>query len=103
MAVESAADRAAFVADFGVAATWTKVSAATASLTVLIQAKHDLSAGFELNGTELLTTDYIIEAPESDLSGVVQGETITIGTTVYRIIAATPDGTGWMELITEKL
>lgn len=100
--VESASDRAAFVADFGQAATWTKADASTVALTVLIQAKHDLSAGFELNGTELQTTDYIIEAPASDLVGIQPSETITTGGVTYVVIAVMPDSIGWMELLAER-
>lgn len=103
MGVESATDRAAFVADFGQTAVWTKSDASTAALTVLIQTKHDLSSGFELNGTELQTTDYIIEAPSSDLGGVKPTETITTGGVVYAIVAVMEDGMGWTELLAEKL
>ena len=101
--IETAADRAAFVADFGVAATWTKVDTSTASITVLIGAKHDLSAGFEVDGTELQTTDYIIEAPLESLTGVLPGETITIGASQYVILTVEPDAEGWIELRTEKV
>ena len=103
MGVETAADRAALVADFGVAAVWTKSDASTASLTVLIDAKHDMTSGFAVDGTELQTTDYIIEAPASDLVGVVPGETITIDSSVYVIMSVEPDAQGWMELRAEKL
>ena len=101
--IETTADRAAFVVDFGVTATWTKSDATTASLTVLIGAKHDLSAGFEVDGTELQTTDYIIEAPIESLPGVLPGETITIGSNQYVILTVEPDAEGWVELRTELL
>lgn len=95
--VETAADRAAFVADFGVSAVYNSTN-----ITVLIQAKHDLSAGFELNGTELQTTDFIIEAPAEYLSGVKPQQTITVESVDYRIIAVEQDAMGWIELICEK-
>lgn len=91
--VESAADRLAFLADFGVSATY-----GGNNTKVLIQAKHDLSAIFD--GPQ--TTDYLIEAPAESVAGVVRGHTIAIGGINYTIVAVMPDGTGWVEMLAEK-
>lgn len=94
--VESAADRLCFVQDFGVSATY-----GGNNIKVLIQAKHDLSSGFELNGTELQTTDFIIEAPAESLVGIKPGDIIIVGSVDYVAIAIEQDAMGWVEVVSE--
>ena len=90
--VESAADRLSYVQDFGVSAVYD-----SNTIKVLFNAEFDLDAA-----STVQTTDFVIEAPTSSLTGVVQGESITVASVAYRINAVMEDGTGWTRLMVEK-
>jgi hypothetical protein len=109
MAVESAADRAAFVNadEFGATATYTH-GATTVSIDGIFDAASaivadgdGLQTGMESAG--ILTTRPNLLVREADLpSGADEDDEVTIGSTDYRVAEIRPDGTGMALLILES-
>jgi hypothetical protein len=84
VSVESAADRAAMLADFGVVATWSGVGQVTG---IFDAAYIDPLGQFEGSAP-------VFHAASADLEGIEQGDTLTVDDVVYTVVEVQPDGTG---------
>lgn len=94
MALESAADRAAYLSYFGVSALWTKSTGATSTVTVVY---HPIYSDVGASVAEW------VAHTSSELMGAAKlRETLTIDGTLYTITDIRPDGTGWLELQLDK-
>ena len=90
MSIETAADRAAYLRDLGVSATWTKSTGVAATVSIVLYPIYGDSGAsvveyFAQTSTELMGTAKL-------------RETLTVSGTVYVITDIRPDGTGWLEL-----
>lgn len=97
MAVETAADRSAFLADFGAAVTWSGGGSATA---ILDQAYEEV--GFP-GAVSVGSRAPMLRAREADFSAVAVGTTLTVDGTGYRLAEKHPDGTGMVLLMLETV
>lgn len=104
MAIESAADRLAFLSadDFGSAATYAPTGGGSASTVYGIfddeYVQTDLDAPAPVSGTSPRFT-----CRTADLTGGgAYDDTLTIGSTVYKVRVIRPDGTGMTTLWLEK-
>lgn len=94
MSVETAADRAALLADFGVAATYTPAGGDPVPVTVIFDAAY-LRAG-SANDDMVGVSESMPEAigRSTDFDGVAQDDTLTLVGIDYIIREIEPDGTG---------
>ena len=100
MAVELADDRAIFLADFGVTATYTPSFGAEKSITVIFDNEYlDVDVG---GSVAFATQQPKILARDGDISGMKEGDVITISNVDYTIRVVMPDGTGMTEIMLEK-
>lgn len=93
MTVESAADRAAFLADFGVVVTWTR-SGTPSTLTAIFDRPAILVDAGEQT---LIDRDASLICREADLpSGAAEGDPIAVAgeTVTFLCQAIRPDGQG---------
>lgn len=91
MTVETASDRAAFVADFGVSVT------GSATFTAIFD--HQYLDSLDIVGEKpVLTAAYV--SPVTTLS---YGDAITVEGTNYTVIRVEHDGTGWALIILEEV
>ncbi len=89
MAVETANDRTAFLADFGVSVT------GSASFTAIYD--HEFVEYGEITGNKpVLVAPYL--APVSSLE---YGDALTVDSTSYIVVRVESDGTGWALIILE--
>jgi hypothetical protein len=100
MTVESASDRAAFLADFGVTVTWTRSAGGSAStLTAIFERPSDLVDGQA--EVELLDRHSTLLCREADLpSGAAEDDPVSVvdelgSTHSLRCRLIRPDGTGF--------
>ncbi len=98
MAVESAADRAAFVdpAEFGTAAVFTPAGGPGVAVNGLFD---DQFAGPRLAGLAIEAREITFLARSADLPGAQQGDSLTIGATTYTVRSVRPDGAGMTTLV----
>jgi hypothetical protein len=103
VSVESAADRAAFLADFGVPVDWTVGATTTSDILVLFD--NGAVPAESLEGLGVITKRATITLPEADMPSGAGGESdvIAIGAATYRPKNPMPDGTGFMVVTLEKI
>ena len=99
MAVETADDRASFVADFGVSATYTPAGGVSSAITVIfdnefIPVDTGASVSFAMQQPKAL-------AITADVLSAAEGDTLAINGITYTIRIVMPDGTGMTELMLE--
>ncbi len=99
MTVEFAADRASFLADFGVDAKFQSIGAGSKTIRVIFDNEYvpvdtGASVSFAMQQPKAL-------AVSADVDGVAEGDSITIGRDRYIIRVVMADGTGMTELMLE--
>lgn len=100
MAVETADDRTALLADFGVTATYTPAGGEATTVTVILDTDfQEADAGGSIT--------FAIEIPRvlgktSDFANAAEGDTLVISGTTYVILVVMPDGQGMTEFRLEK-
>jgi len=99
MAVETADDRLAFVADFGVSATYTPAGGGSSTITVIfdnefIPVDTGASVSFAMQQPK-------VQVISSDVPNVAEGDTMVIEGITYIIRVVMRDGTGMTELMLE--
>ena len=103
MAVESAADRAAFVStdDFATAATYATPGGSSASLTGVFDDPHlPVIMGERVASSDRRPTFWCQSADlPNDAAGGNVGDTLTVGGTTYKVADHEPDGQGMTLLI----
>lgn len=88
MAVETADDREALLADFGVTVTKADTTAFTAIFDAeFISLDPNATIGYE-------GTNPMIMARTADVSALVHGSALTISGSSYEVVGIEPDGTG---------
>lgn len=105
MPVESAADRAAFLAadEFGVTGIYTPVGAGAASLTGIFDNDWlDLDVDGEVGVASRSPRLVCRTSDLSDAGGSPNDATLVIAGVTYKIRVVKPDGTGMTELKLEK-
>lgn len=101
MTVESAADRATFLADFGVTVTWTR-SGTPSPLTGVFDRPSIMVDGGEAG---MIDRDATLLVREADLpSGAVEHDAVAIDgeSQSYRCRTIRPDGTGFAVIDLKK-
>lgn len=87
--IETASDRAVFVADFGTSASW-------GGGTVVGIFHNGTVAVDQFEGPGVLNRRATLSLPEAQLpSGAGEGDAVTIGAVSYVVKSVEPDGTGW--------
>lgn len=101
MAVESAADRAGFLADFGESISWT-VGVVTSTVTVL---GHRGSIRIDVQeGADVLNTRATVQVVESDLpSGAAAGNAVSFRGVAHTVKSIEKDGTGMVVVLLEEV
>lgn len=99
MTVETAADRAAFIADFGAEVTWTRDSIAQPVFLALFNRPSKMMSG--LAEVELLDRAPTIACPEASLpAGAAEDDPVSVvddfGTHSLRCKLIRPDGMGFV-------
>jgi len=100
MPVETANDRIAFLADFGVVATYNPVSGESSTVKVIFDTDfQEADAGGSIT--------FAIEIPRAigktaDFASAIEGDSLVISGTTYTILVVMPDGQGMTELRLEK-
>lgn len=95
MAVETAADRAIFLEDFGVTATWNTNS--VKGIFDNVYAAEDVGGN-----VAFAVTQPRFLCKTADISAMAEGDTITIESVNYYVRIIMPDGTGMTDLALEK-
>lgn len=95
MAVETAADRALMLADFGVTVTY----GASSSFTGIFDAGYELVSLGEVGVT---SNQPRLTARTSDVSAIAIGTTLTVDGVTYTLQEQQPDGTGITVLLLSK-
>lgn len=100
MSVESAADRAAFLADWGVGVSWV-VGVNTSTLTGILHAGTVRVEGEDGNG--VLNARASLQVRSADVpSGGGYGDAVTIEAVAYSVKSIEPDGTGMTVVLLEE-
>jgi len=100
MAVETAADRALLLADFGVDAIFDPASSSHSTVRGVFDNDYEaVNAGG--------TMDFAITRPRfycraADVQNVTEGDDLEIDGIAYKIRVIMPDGTGMTEMMLEK-
>ena len=90
MTVETASDRAAYLADWGVSVT------GDASFTAIYD--HEF-----IESQDIIGERPVLVAPyRSPVSSLVYGDSLTVDSTSYNVIRVESDGTGWCQVILEE-
>lgn len=97
MPLESAADRAEYLSEFGVEAVVKVNGRFKTAITVIFDREYTTTSETEGRMPFALAQDTDIYSEE-----IVQNDTLTVNDTTYYIINIRPDGTGWSELILSK-
>ena len=92
MSVETAADRTALLADYGI--TVTKADAST--FTGIFD--NDFLA-VDLDESEVESTEPTLLARTADVSGLAHGDSLTISAVSYTVRGIQPDGTGMTQIM----
>ena len=95
MAIETAADRAILLDDFGVSATWSSTS--VKGIFDNVYAAEDVGGGVAFAMTQ---PRFLCRT--ADINGMAEGDVITIESVGYYVRIIMPDGTGLTELAMEK-
>lgn len=93
MAVESAADRAIFVAtdDFGSTATYTPAGGAPVSLSIILDQPHSLG---DLGALGALQIGWVATARADDMASPMKGDSLVVGARTFVIQRAEQDISG---------
>ena len=75
-----------FFSDFGVDAVW--------NVTTFKVIFHNAYEAVTLFGLDIESKNPYVEAKDSDVVGIAQGNTFTVNATAYKVIGIQPDGTG---------
>mgnify|MGYP003153971117 FL=1 len=96
MAVETDAMRSEFLADWGSTATYGDTSAgSTASVTAMLKREYyEETAG----DATVQSSSPVAHVRTSDVSSVVQGDTLAIDSVTYTIVEVSPDNEGITQL-----
>lgn len=94
MAVESAADRSAFLADFGSTVTWSGGSA-----TAIYDQAYE-EAEFP-GAVSIGSRRPMLRAREADFAAVAVGTSVTVDGDTWRVAEKHPDGTGMTMILLE--
>jgi len=96
MAVETDAMRSEFLADWGSTATYGDTSAgSTASVTAMLKREYyEETAG----DATVQSSSPVAHIRTSDVSSVVQGDTLAIDSVTYTIVEVSPDNEGITQL-----
>lgn len=101
MSVESAADRAAFLADFGEVITWT-VGAAVSSLTVIAHAGTTRMEAED--GAAVLNNRATLQCREADIPlGAARGNAVGFRSLAHIVKSIEPDGAGMAVILLEEV
>jgi hypothetical protein len=100
MTVETAADRAVFLADFGENIKFTPVASSTRTVKCIFdnvyqEMEAGMSTGISMQQPRILCRT-------SDITGVAEGDAVVRGSTTYLIRVIMSDGIGMTELTLEK-
>ena len=100
MAIESAADRAAFfdTDEFGSAATWTPAGGSATTVNGVFDSEYQEVAISQV-GVALSQPRFVCRT--ADVSGAAEGDTLSVGATSYTIRVVQDDGTGITTLVLE--
>ena len=101
MSVESAADRAVFLADFNAAAVYTPSGGVAVSIAGVFDAPFE-AAGDALGAVGVSSSRPQWMCRTADLTGTIVGGTLAFGGTTYTIVEHEPDGTGMSVLFLEE-
>lgn len=83
-----------FFEDFGEDATWN-----TTTFKVVFHNEYEAAVLFT---GEIETRNPYVEVKDSDISGIVHGNVLTIDGTAYKVTGIQPDGTGITVLLLSK-
>jgi hypothetical protein len=102
MSVESADDRLAMLDadEFGVSATWTPDGGSASTVVGIFDNEFrstDVGAG-----AEIATDDPHFLCRSADVSGIAEGDALSVSGTDYTIRVVMADGTGMTELVLEE-
>lgn len=101
MSIETAADRVAFLSDFGLLVSWQIGAGAPASLTAIFDGgtlPQDLQGGGMLNSRATLT----LRAEDLPVGAGGRSDTIVINTIMFHPKAVMPDGQGMVVVTLEQ-
>lgn len=94
MPVETAADRAVFVADFGEPVVWTRAGVPQPAFLAIFD-RPTVSIEFE-GAAGTFNRVATLSCPEVSLpAGVTENDPVAVGGEAFRCAAIRPDGTGW--------
>lgn len=100
MSVESAADRLAFLADFGVSASWT-VGVTSTTLTGILHAGTVRIAADD--GADVLNIRASLQVRSADVpGGAGEGDAVSLSAVAYTVKSIEPDGTGMTVVLLEQ-
>lgn len=103
MAVESAADRAAFFADFGDSAVWTPAGG-SASAPIAGHFDDEFFEALGDTGAGVSGSQPRFECRAADVAGIAAGDDLAVtpahsaSATAYKVAEVRPDGTGMMTI-----
>lgn len=99
MAVELAADRAIFLADFGVTASYTPAGGSASDITVIFDNEYlDVDIG---GAVAFATQQPKVLCRDGQISGIAEGDQMVISGSTYIVRVVMPDGTGMTEIMLE--
>lgn len=100
MTVETLADRATFLADFGVSVVYTKTGAAPVTLTAIYDAPGGVASDFNDAPGAVQTKPQIIVRSADLPQGAGEGDAVEVAGVAarYRVTAPYPDGSGMTRL-----
>lgn len=99
MAVEIADDRAIFLADFGVTASYTPAGGSASDITVIFDNEYlDVDIG---GAVAFATQQPKVLCLSADVTGIAEGDQMVISGTTYIVRVVMPDGTGMTEVMLE--
>lgn len=104
MTVESALDRAAFLADFGQDVTYSRPGGTASTIRAQFDSAAGDSSGFEQSGAVVQARPQLVVRSADLPAGAGQGDRVSLvhpvtgATTAYRVVMAYPDGSGMTRL-----
>ena len=100
MSVETAADRAVFLADFGETVKFNPASGSRKTITGILDSIYEeVEAGGSV-GVAMQQPRLFVRT--ADISGAVEGDAVTVANNDYVIRVIMSDGQGMSELILER-
>jgi hypothetical protein len=95
MPVETDADRAAFVADFGEPVVWTRAGIPQPAFLAIFD-RPTVAVEFEAGTAGTFTRVASLSCPEASLPvGAAEDDPVGVAGGSFRCAAIRPDGTGW--------